>query len=69
MPPLIAETEANGKMRLPDFVFTIREAMRERSSCGARVDFAHTSTGRARRVIDRGAQQFGEGKRQHPARE
>src|ERR1700689_1389210 len=35
MPPLIADTEVNGRMRFPDLVFTIRDEMRERSSCGA----------------------------------
>src|SRR5579863_5019116 len=35
MPPLIADTEAKGRMRFPDLVFTMSDEMRERSSCGA----------------------------------
>ena len=30
-------TAENGKIRFPDFVFTIRDEMRDRSSCGASV--------------------------------
>src|SRR5258708_14746188 len=36
-PALIDDTAANASTRFPDFVFTINEATRERSSCGARV--------------------------------
>src|SRR6202011_3977289 len=36
-PALIDETAANASTRFPDFVFTINDATRERSSCGASV--------------------------------
>src|ERR1017187_5072580 len=35
IPPLIAETAANGSTRFPDLVFTMRDEIRDRSSCGA----------------------------------
>src|SRR5260370_2218016 len=36
-PALIGDTAANDSTRFPDFVFTINDATRERSSCGASV--------------------------------